>query len=60
MIVKNRLTGKYVSIPNTGTKEYFDNIVYCQYGVSLGIPKQDQVKLIQNNMIHFYENKPKK
>jgi hypothetical protein len=60
MIVKNNLTKKYMSIPRTGTKEYFEKIVFYQYGISLGIPKQDQVKLIQNNIIHFYDNKSKK
>jgi hypothetical protein len=61
MIVKNTLTKKYMSIPKTGTgrKEYFEKIVFYQYGISLDIPKQDQVKLIQNNIIHFYENDPK-
>jgi hypothetical protein len=60
MIVKSIIDGRYINIPKQETKSYYEKIVFSQYGVSLGVPKQNQVCLIQSNIDALYHHKTNK
>lgn len=57
MIVKSVYHQQYIHVTNDTSKSYFQQLIMHQYGVFIDMPKQNQVKLIQNNLKSLYSKK---
>ena len=56
MIIKDRLTNKYIIIDNRDNiKNYYFNIVYKKYGINLNQSNINYIEIIKSKINKYYD-----
>lgn len=54
MIIKDRISGKYIIVEKKSNHQYFHTILLKQYNINVHLPKMNQVQMIRNNIDTMY------